>query len=63
VFKAVVLATFVFSIPDFLGFLIEADWLTRIKELIPLANQNLGWVLPAIATFFIANLLSRVNRD
>jgi len=63
VFKAVVLTTFVFSIPDFLGFLIEADWLTRIKELIPLANQNLGWVLPAVATFFIANLLSRVNRD
>jgi LIVCS family branched-chain amino acid:cation transporter len=63
VFKAVVLTTFVFSIPDFLGFLIEADWLTRIKELIPLANQNLGWVLPAVATFFIANLFSRVNRD
>ncbi|MCB0461229.1 MAG: branched-chain amino acid transport system II carrier protein [Flavobacteriaceae bacterium] len=63
VFKTVVLTTFVFSIPDFLGFLIEADWLTRIKELIPFANQNLGWVLPAVATFFIANLLSRINRD
>lgn len=59
VFKAVVLVTFVFSIPDFLGFLIEADWLTRIKELIPLANQNLGWVLPAVVTFVIVNVLKK----
>jgi LIVCS family branched-chain amino acid:cation transporter len=59
VFRAVVLVTFIFSIPDFLGFLIEAEWLTSIKEFIPLATQNSGWALPALVTFGIVNLLSR----
>lgn len=61
VFKAVVLVTFIFSIPDFLGFLIEADWLVSVKELIPLANQNLGWVLPALVTFILVNGLRQNN--
>jgi len=59
VFKAVVLVTFIFSIPDFLGFLVEADWLVSVKEIIPLANQNLGWVMPAIITFVLVNGLSK----
>ena len=56
VFRAVVLVTFIFSIPDFLGFLIKADWLTQLKEFIPLANQNLGWAIPALITFVLVNL-------
>jgi len=59
VFKTVVLVTFLFSIPDFLGFLIEADWLQNIKEVIPFAKQNLGWVLPALVTFAIVNLIQK----
>ena len=61
VFKAVVLATFIFSIPDFLGFLMEADWLTDIKEWIPLANRNLGWVIPALVTFVVVNLIKKTT--
>jgi len=61
VFKAVVLITFIFSIPDFLGFLVEAEWLTSIKELIPLATQNLGWVLPALLTFGLVNILFKAK--
>lgn len=57
VFRAVVLVTFVFSIPDFLGFLIQAESLTSIKKMIPLANHNLGWVLPAFVTFVVVNLI------
>lgn len=59
VFKAVVLVTFIFSIPDFLGFLVEADWLVSVKEIIPIANQNLGWVMPAIITFVLVNGLRK----
>lgn len=55
VFKAVILVTFIFSIPDFLGFLIEENWIKKIKDIIPLANQNLGWVLPALFTFITMN--------
>ena len=60
VFKMVVLVTFIFSIPDFLGFLMEADWLTQLKDILPLANKNLGWVLPALITFVLVNLIQKL---
>ncbi|MDG2193684.1 MAG: branched-chain amino acid transport system II carrier protein [Polaribacter sp.] len=56
VFKAVVFFTFVFSIPDFLQFLLPADSLTKIQHMIPFSKENLGWVLPALLTFIIVNL-------
>ena len=56
VFKVVVLVTFIFSIPDFLEFIINKEHLIPIKNIIPLANQHLGWVLPAILSFIIANI-------
>ncbi|UAM97862.1 branched-chain amino acid transport system II carrier protein [Polaribacter litorisediminis] len=51
VFRGVVLVTFIFSIPDFLGFIIPRENLVGIKSIIPLANSSLGWVLPALLVF------------
>ena len=56
VFRGVILVTFIFSIPDFLGFLMESEWISEVKSMVPLAKQNLGWVLPAIITFILLNL-------
>jgi LIVCS family branched-chain amino acid:cation transporter len=56
VFRGVVLITFIFSITDFLGFIIPKENLTDIKNIIPLAEHSLGWVLPAILTFTVLNL-------
>ncbi|MCH3883977.1 branched-chain amino acid transport system II carrier protein [Tenacibaculum aquimarinum] len=56
VFKMVVLVTFIFSIPDFLGFIIPRESLTGIKSIIPFAEHSLGWVLPALVTFLVLNL-------
>jgi len=56
VFRFVVLIAFLFSIPDFLGFLIPAENLEGIKNTIPLARQNLGWVMPALVTFLVLNI-------
>ena len=56
VFRAVVLIAFIFSIPDFLGFLFEANWLDVLKDTIPFADKNLGWVLPALLTFILVNV-------
>ncbi|EAQ42660.1 branched-chain amino acid transport system II carrier protein [Polaribacter sp. MED152] len=56
VFRGVILVTFIFSIPDFLGFIIPRENLTGIKSIIPLAENSLGWVLPALFTFAILNL-------
>lgn len=61
VFRAVVLVTFAFSIPDFLKFLIPPESLDSIIKVIPLSSQSLGWVLPALFTFVIVNLISKVK--
>ncbi|MEZ4797129.1 MAG: branched-chain amino acid transport system II carrier protein [Flavobacteriaceae bacterium] len=61
VFKWVVFITFIFSIPDFLGFLMQAEWLSNIKRAIPLANDNLGWAIPSTITFFIANMTKKAS--
>ncbi|MDH5415283.1 MAG: branched-chain amino acid transport system II carrier protein [Flavobacteriaceae bacterium] len=59
VFRGVVLVTFLFSIPDFLLFLIPPDALVGIKAVLPLSQYSLGWVLPAIATFIIINIVQK----
>jgi LIVCS family branched-chain amino acid:cation transporter len=59
VFRGVVLVTFIFSIPDFLGFVIPRENLIGIKNLIPLANSSLGWVLPAFLVFIGLNLVNK----
>ena len=59
VFRMVVLVTFIFSIPDFLKFIIEPAKLESISALIPLSKYSLGWVLPAIFTFVLVNLFGR----
>ena len=58
VFRGVVLVTFIFSIPDFLGFIIPRENLVGIKNIIPLANSSLGWVLPALLVFVTLNIFS-----
>ena len=62
VFRGVVLATFIFSIPDFLKFLIAEENLFPLKEMIPLSEYSLGWVLPAIIVFLLFNLVSFGNK-
>lgn len=59
VFRAVVLIAFIFSIPDFLGFIIPTENLEFINETIPFAKQNLGWVLPALVTFILVNVFQK----
>ncbi|WP_405610301.1 branched-chain amino acid transport system II carrier protein [Polaribacter sp. Asnod1-A03] len=56
VFRGVVIVTFIFSIPDFLGFIIPRENLTGIKSIIPLAEHSLGWVIPALLVFIGLNL-------
>jgi len=56
VFKAVVGITFLFSIPDFLKFLMPIENLQPIMDFIPLSQFSLGWVLPALIVFLILNL-------
>jgi LIVCS family branched-chain amino acid:cation transporter len=53
VFRVVVIVAFIFSIPDVLSFFMPKESLKPIVDLIPLANHNLGWVLPSLLVFII----------
>ncbi|MBC3845897.1 branched-chain amino acid transport system II carrier protein [Winogradskyella echinorum] len=57
VFRAVVIVTFIFSIPDVIGFLSPSEGLKTVTSYIPFASQSLGWVLPALVVFVLTSLL------
>jgi len=57
VFRAVVIVTFVFSIPDVVGYLSPSENLKTVTDCIPLAQHSLGWVLPALLTLIITSIL------
>ncbi|MEB8328165.1 branched-chain amino acid transport system II carrier protein [Flavobacteriaceae bacterium KMM 6897] len=59
VFKAVILITIIFSIPDFMNSISLGTYMEKINPFIPLSDFSLGWVLPAFATFIVANLTKR----
>jgi LIVCS family branched-chain amino acid:cation transporter len=56
VFRTVVLVTFLFSIPDFLKFLMPIEKLQNVINLIPFAKDGLGWVFPAFVVFLVLNI-------
>ncbi|MGJ8591609.1 MAG: branched-chain amino acid transport system II carrier protein [Aquaticitalea sp.] len=56
IFRSVVLVTFIFSIPDFLKFVIPIENIQNVIDVIPLSNHSLGWVLPALLTFVFLNV-------
>ena len=50
VFKAVVLVTVLFSLPDVIVFVSPSETIQNIINYIPLAKYSFGWVLPALLT-------------
>ncbi len=59
VFKAVVLVTIIFSLPDVIGFINPSETITKIINNIPLAKYSFGWVLPALVTCLSVGFLSK----
>jgi LIVCS family branched-chain amino acid:cation transporter len=55
VFRIVVGLAFLFSIPDFLKFLIPIEKLEYVYHIIPFSKDGLGWVIPVISGFILAN--------
>lgn len=56
VFKAVVLITVIFSIPDFLGSISSLAPKEGSFSWIPLSTYQMGWVLPALLAFVVVNI-------
>ncbi len=64
VFRAVVIVTFIFSLPDVIGFISPSEGLNTITSYIPLGKQSLGWVLPALVTLMISSFVQlKTNKD
>lgn len=61
VFKSVVVATLVFSIPDFLGSIGYGNALGTINNYIPFSEVSMGWIFPALLAFIIANVVSALK--
>lgn len=61
VFRIVVAITFIFSIPDFLSFLTSNSSIQAIQKIIPLGEQNLGWLLPALVALILVNLIEKTG--
>ena len=62
VFKAVVITTIIFSIPDFLGSVGLGDTITGLQNYIPLSRFSMGWVLPAGAVFILVNVFRQKQK-
>ena len=58
VFKWVVGTTILFSIPDFLGSIGLGEQISPFVDWIPLSQYQMGWVLPALVAFILANTIS-----
>lgn len=59
VFRWVVIATIVFSIPDFLGSIGWGESISGITPWIPLSQFHMGWVLPALVVFVLGNFIGK----
>lgn len=56
VMRATVMATIIFSLPDALQYVLTPELFVDVQNWIPLAIYGLGWVIPAIITFFFGVL-------
>lgn len=59
VFRVVVIATILFSVPDFLGSIGFGESIAGLINWIPLSEYQMGWVLPALGVFVFANILEK----
>ncbi|MCW5518330.1 branched-chain amino acid transport system II carrier protein [Aureitalea sp. L0-47] len=60
VYRTTVITTIVFSTPDFLttlnSELISSEWVQSIGKFIPFSEVHMGWILPSVIAFGLANL-------
>ncbi len=62
VFKAVVITTILFSIPDFLWSVGLGDAIVELRAFIPLSRFSMGWMLPALTVFLLSNVFPILSK-
>ncbi len=63
VFRAVVVETIFFSLPDFFSTIGFAEEVKPIQEFLPFGTVTLGWLLPALLTFILVNLIQNKKKE
>ena len=63
VFRTVVGLAILFSIPDFLKFLIPVENLEFLYNIIPFSRDGLGWVIPSLLGFVTANAYGSIKNN
>lgn len=58
VFQIVIFIAFIFSVPDFLKFIMLEEKLKLMLQYIPLSSDGLGWLFPSIIAFVTVNLFN-----
>ena len=58
VFRAVVIATILFSAPDFWASVGFGEQMKAVQEIIPLGTVSLGWLLPAVVTYVVVSVIT-----
>ena len=58
VFRAVVIATILFSAPDFWASVGFGEQMKVVQEIIPLGTVSLGWLLPAVVTYIVVSVIT-----
>ncbi len=62
VFRWVVGITLLFSVPDFFNSLGWGDTITGISGWIPLSKFQMGWLVPALFTFFVLTVMESTKK-
>jgi LIVCS family branched-chain amino acid:cation transporter len=66
VYRTTVITTFIFSIPDFLATLdaplVSSQWLQSAIEFIPFSEVHMGWILPSVIAFGLANSVDALSK-
>ncbi|MDN3641749.1 branched-chain amino acid transport system II carrier protein [Lutimonas halocynthiae] len=63
VFKTVVSLAILFSIPDFLKFLIPVENLEFLYQIVPFSRDGLGWIIPSLLGFVLANVYCTIKNN
>ncbi len=63
VFRHTILATIIFSIPDFLGSIGLGESISGLARWIPLSEFHMGWVLPAFLVFILVNFIWKEKQE
>lgn len=62
VFKCTIAVTVLFSVPAFVTSMMFSETFAAIQEQLPLGNEQMAWVLPALLTFFIVNAFQMIKK-